>query len=231
MRILRSFFLLACLLVVAVGCGPSYLGEELTEGYIKYDITYPNPGDKEDMVGILPDKMTLTFKDNQIRTDLKAGFGMFSLTSISHVPNSQLTHLCRIITNKYVVDLDQGGANEMLKLFPKYTIEYLEETKEIAGYTCNAALFTDVESPETTFKVFYTKKIHVDQPNWFTPFHQIDGMMMEYEIKKFNMQMKLTADKVVGDSISSDNFQRPGGYTPIDYPALEGKLEMMMETN
>ncbi|MGD1846834.1 MAG: DUF4412 domain-containing protein [Salibacteraceae bacterium] len=226
---LRSILLLAGLMLFMGGCGPKFLGEELKEGYIKYNITYPNPGDKEGLIGVLPDQMLLSFKENKVRTDLKAGFGMFSLSTISHEPNTKLTHLCRIITSKYVVDLDQNGAQEMLKLFPKYSVEPLGEVKEIAGYTCKSAKITDTDNPDLSFKVFYTDKIKVNAPNWFTPFHQIDGMLMEYEIDKFNMHMKLVAEEVSSDSIAVETFKRPGGYKPINYPSLEGKLEKIMD--
>ncbi len=99
---------------------------------------------------------------------------------------------------------------------PKPDITYVDETKQIAGYTCKKAL---VKMPNLDTAVFwYCETLPVigfgkDE----AILKALKGMPLEYEMNTGQMTLKLTAEKVSTDNIPESTFQlSTEGYTPVD---------------
>jgi GLPGLI family protein len=97
----------------------------------------------------------------------------------------------------------------------KPTIEYLEETKEIAGYNCKKAVYKIMkDGTEAVFEVFYTGELPAEAN---TQFKGIDGFPMEYIIEAQGMVITYSAIDVSEEKIDKSLGEIPSGYEQMTY--------------
>lgn len=195
------------------GCGNS---EEkfLTEGVIEYDavvVDQSNP-----MATLAPNKMVIKFKDDKSCAEMSAGMGLFSTSFISDPNTKSLTQLVKLLNKKF--SLVQNEA-DLRKENEDYKVEVTptKETKMIANIKCEKAhvKVAGGESSDYEFDIFYTKELGIKNPNFANPYHMIDGVLMEYQMKKFGLEMKFTAKSVIKEDVEDSSFEKPADYKPI----------------
>ena len=94
------------------------------------------------------------------------------------------------------------------------------DTKEIVGYTCKRAIVKFEGNIKEEFSIYYTDEISIANSNWCTPFRDITGVLLEYEVRKYNYEMRLKAVEIVKEEIDNSYFDIPDDYESI------GKEEM-----
>lgn len=198
---------------------------KISEGYIEYEITYPKI-DKDDifMIGMMPKDMKMKFKDNNTIGELKTGAGVFTTKFITNNNERNLFHYLKLVNKKYGLILDSADIYQSyakkpddMQLIPS------DSTKIIAGYTCKRM---DVVFSDSTknFSIYYTDDIGIKDPNWCSPFHEIKGVLMEYNISQFNVEMHLRAKAVTAADIDDEEFAVPADYEKITQKEMEEKF-------
>ena len=64
------------------GCSNQLLQRKLAEGVIEYALSFPDYDPNGIMAGMLPERTTLTFADNNQVAELSAGMGIFRTTMV-----------------------------------------------------------------------------------------------------------------------------------------------------
>jgi energy-coupling factor transporter ATP-binding protein EcfA2 len=80
-----------------------------------------------------------------------------------------------------------------------------------------------------TLAVFYTNEIPIPNPNRTTPYHDIDGVLMEFYLQLPSLKMKLTANAVYNKKIAASGFVKSSGYKEVSRAYLETVLYKLME--
>ena len=80
---------------------------------------------------------------------------------------------------------------------------------------------------DTKFDIFYTTELKIDNPNFATPFHMIDGVLMEYQMKKFGLEMKFTAKSVKKEDIEDSIFELPVEYKAVSLEEMNTLFEQL----
>ncbi|HWB24584.1 MAG TPA: hypothetical protein VG738_03850 [Chitinophagaceae bacterium] len=104
-------------------------------------------------------------------------------------------------------------------------IQYVDETKEIAGYPCKKAL---VKMPGVDTAVFwYCETLPVvGFGKDAAVLKALKGMPLEYQMNTGQMVMKLTAQKVSTTNIPESTFEiSTEGYSPVDDKMLGGMMQ------
>lgn len=176
------------------------------------------------MLGMMPKDMKMKFKNNNTIGELKTGAGVFTTKFISNENQRNLFHYLKLVNKKYGLILDSADIYSTyakkpddMKLVPS------DSTKVIAGYTCKRmdVVFND---DKKNFTIYYTDEIGIKDPNWCSPFHEISGVLMEYNISQFNIDMHLTAKNVSAAELSDDDFAIPAEYEKISQAEMEEKF-------
>jgi len=225
-----SVVLLCLCSIVFSGCKTGGIFDSrLSEGIIEYDVSYPYMSEDNFMLDFLPTTMTLKFKDNRSVTELSAGFGMFRTNFITNSNEFELNHLVKLYNKKYVAEFDKSTIQEIINEYPDYTIIELNEKQVIAGYQCSKALivYDDVDTRE--FYIYYTDEINFQDPNWPTPFAEINGVLMGYEIKQFNITTRLFASNVQEADIEFEEFEVPADYETVPFSRIETEVEEIFD--
>jgi GLPGLI family protein len=222
-----AVLIIAYLLIAQVGC--DVLGAK-TEGVIVYDMSYPKPHPDRSTQAMMPSEMEFQFKDDKYINDLSIMGGVISIKYVVDNQKKELVEYAKILSNKFAAKINQSTLPTLLKDVPVHTVKLVEgETKEIAGYKCKKAVVTVAAKDPYTFDVYYTTDIALTDPNWCTPFKDIPGTLMEYQIEKFNVVMKFTAKEVKNLAQDVKEFSIPEGVEYTTPQRIDAELKEMQE--
>lgn len=201
-------------------CGPDT--NSIAEGIIEYKATPVDP--KSNMAAIAPSKMTVKFKNDYSNAEMVAGFGMASMSFVSDPKKSEFTSMVNLIGQKYYSLMPMEDVMKNNHFLPEYEVKETKETKEIAGYKCKKAIlqFKDTTKP---IEVWYTKEIRFKNPNWSNVYYKIDGVLMEYTLKKFGLELHFVASSVNAAKIDDTIFKLQPDYKKISNEALEAMFK------
>ncbi|MEQ8624030.1 MAG: DUF4412 domain-containing protein [Vicingaceae bacterium] len=196
----HNFFIgITCfyLTLFTFSCSESTFDNRLNKGVIEYSISYPSIAEDNYMLDLMPKKMETSFYKGNFRSDIVAGMGLFKTSIISEKESNKLVHSVKMLNKKYSSSLSLEEIRDLNPNFKDIQITPINDTKEIAGYTCKAAN-VEVDGDSTWhFKIYYTDEININKPNRHTPYESISGVLMQYEIISYNTHMLFTAKKVV----------------------------------
>jgi hypothetical protein len=183
------------------------------EGTITMDISYENLNEQMKAAeSMLPSATTVEVRDGMAKTTTPSGMG--ETVVISNISTGEMLTLQNMMGNRiaYKITAEQLQAeNETPE------VEYLDETKEIAGYTCKKAIVT-VGEIET--EIYYTEEL----PNISsqTTSGQIDGFPMQTTISIPNMFTQVqTVNKIEEEKVKKIKMEIPEGYTEMSYEELK----------
>ncbi|GAB4145056.1 MAG: hypothetical protein Fur0041_19770 [Bacteroidia bacterium] len=214
--------LIALLIVFGSGillssCSGGIFKKDISEGTIEFKSEAV--GENKPSAMLVPDKMTVKFKDNYSAAELEAGMGFARMKFISDPVKKEFVSQVNML-DKFTSKLDMKGVETSNYYFPDYTVDYGKETKEIAGYKCKKATlkFKDGSQP---VDVWFTNDINIKNPNWSNAYYKIDGVLMEYTLKKYGLELHFTATTVTEGSVDQSVFTVPAGYKTVDNKELE----------
>jgi GLPGLI family protein len=195
-----------------------------SEGTIEYTASVVD--DSNPMAAMAPSKMTVKFKNNKSVAEMSAGMGLFSTSFISNPENKTLTQLVKLLNKKLALVQNQVEIKKESDAYP-VEITLLKETKMLAGYKCNKAHVKVKDDSGTEFDIFYTKELGIANPNFANPFHEIDGVLMEYQMKKFGLEMKFTAKSVKKEDVEDSMFEMPSDYKIVTQDEMNTLMEQI----
>jgi len=136
---------------------------------------------------------------------MSAEMGLFAVSFIAN-PETNTNTVCMKLLNKKMVAVQNTFDIERENNEFQYDFIPSNETKMIAGYKCYKVHVKPKKKELDEFDVYYTKELDFKNPNFANPFHKIDGVLMEYQIKKLAFELKFTATSVVQEDIEDEYF-------------------------
>ncbi|MEN9998519.1 MAG: hypothetical protein RI922_1509 [Bacteroidota bacterium] len=198
---------------------------QITEGHVSYkiDISTENP-DMEMVVGMMQGStLEIYFKEKMTRAEMKMG-SMMNMTTISDEKSGDILMLMSGMIGKKAISTsteELQGETEVEK--PKYEVELVDETKDIAGYSCKKAILTDEEGNENVF--WYTEEIEVSKKGQSYLNENVPGYPMQYEINNGGLVMGMTVTKITEELSKGElklfDMKIPEGYTEMTMEELQ----------
>ncbi len=219
--LLYGFFIfLSCQFL---SCNDSVSNEFITEGEIDYTIEYLDSKQENPLIGFLPQEMTTSFRYNASRTAIEGLFGTFKLIYIYNYPKEKNYTLLQILDKKYVYkpDFEMGEMAFGYQQMKNVKITYSDLEKSIAGYKCKHATAIFEDGLTDTIQIFYTNEIGLMHANYNNPFKEIEGVLMEFSVNLFDINMKFKAIKVHKKKINDNLFDLPEGFVKISEPQMK----------
>ena len=98
----RSLIIFVGLSLLIIGCGKTSNGTnpEISEGMVEYAVSFPYSEEANVMESILPEKMTMKFKNNNYYTELSTYGGVFKTNFISNYEEQKFTQLLKIFKKR-----------------------------------------------------------------------------------------------------------------------------------
>lgn len=206
------------LFVIIAGCGRGSNGKVVSEGIIEFEASAVDPNNP--MADLAPNKMLVKFKDHKSVAEMSAGMGLLTMSFVSDYNNKTVTQLVKLLNKKYASvanadDVQKEIANSKLR------IQKTNETKMIAGYRCKKATISYEDNSRPPFDVYYTDEIELEKPNWGNEYNEIDGVLMEYQLKRYNLELRFTARRVTKTNVEDSDFDTPRDYKVISQKELD----------
>lgn len=201
-----------------------------TEGIITYRITFPSVTDESITASLLPDEMTYVFTSTAFSSNFETAGGVFKNKIIADRKSRTVDHQLKVFRKKIQTKMAEKEVMQMLAEYPKAAVIQTEETDTIAGFHCMKAIivFEDIDKEE--IEVYYTQDIGMESPNWCTQYHQIDGVLMAYEIEEFGIRMRLEAESVETPLRNKELLNPDSEYAEITREMMEVELEQLVQT-
>ncbi len=224
---------LLIMLVLVSAC--SKISESVFEnrpstGKIEYEITFPEVSDESITATLLPDRMTYAFTKNSFASNFETAGGVFKNRIVANRDDRTVNHQLKVFRKKISNRMDDKEVMKMLAEYPKSTIIHTNQVDTIAGFACKKALIVFEEVGMKEVEIYYTNDIDMDSPNWCTQYHEIDGVLMSYEVEEFGIRMHLEALEVTTPLDNMETLEAETDYAEITREMMDVELEQLVQT-
>ncbi|MBI9058828.1 MAG: hypothetical protein JEZ01_13775 [Labilibaculum sp.] len=210
------------LLILTWSCKTSSeSSNKISEGIITYNVSYFTSEKDNPIIALLPNKVELRFKDNNICLISEGYLGFFSTKFVSKYKNESSNILLKVLSNKLNYEFPKDEIAFLYNQLPPTQIEYTDSTKMIAGYNCKQAILHTKDQNAIQISLYYTSEISLKAPNRNTPLYKVPGVLMEFETTMNQVKTKFTAQSVSLNKVSDDDFNIPEDYVLSDLKTLQ----------
>lgn len=157
--------------------------------------------------------MKMYFKDGNLRQETSMG-GLIKNTTISNAETKETLILMDGMMGKFAAKTKLDDVAEAENAEEKLEIEFVDQTKEIAGFTCKKAIIYDADGNENIF--WYTEEIAVPENGGKYMKQGIPGMALEFSVVQPQVTMTFSAtefSKKVKNPKEKFDMTIPEGYT------------------
>jgi len=171
-----------------------------------YDVTYPELDSDNLMLEMLPNEMKMTFKDDKFKSQLKTGAGIVEMTVIANGEQKLLHNMIKLFNDRYVLTLDEDDALKFTNVIPPFQINYIDGVDTIAQAVCNRILIDFGAAKNESYIFAFTDEIALKSPNWCTPYHEIEVVLLDYRVENYGMNMRLRATSISSEEVDDSEF-------------------------
>jgi hypothetical protein len=173
--------------------------------------------------------MVVKFRDNNTVNKIEGLSGAFSFAFIQDVAAHKTYTLIKLFNKKLVYEelIREGSYPFAYEDMPKFTIQHTDDTEEFLGVNCKKAIATFTDTLWYPFEILYTQDLSIENPNFNTPFEEIDGVMLKFSVIFFNQKMKIVANRIKAAKISEDEFKVPQYYEKIDQETVKDVITLL----
>jgi hypothetical protein len=216
-----------------IHCGEEKVEEpkKIKEGTVEYLVTYPYYED-DFMVKLLPDVMTMSFKDNVYKNEVSKG-GLFTTTLISDCNKQTFTMMLDFGSKQMYCVLDKNLTDTMVaKLFKIPDIIKVNSFDSIAGLPTARynAVYKGLEDGYDC-EVLTTSAIEIKNYNWCNQYSALkDEVLLGYEVAQYGMVMRFLATKVTEAPLPKDSFAVPAGFEEVTLDRMIYEMEEIFKS-
>jgi GLPGLI family protein len=205
-----------CILILLVLTGVGTQAQKiLSEGAIVYDVSVQTGSSQAKMADVFDGATATVFiKGSQSRTDLKSAIGNSSTIYDSRAGSGVV--LREFGAQKLMIRMNRQNWADKNKKYEGITYEKTDEAKKIAGYNCVKAIAK--LSDGTSFSVFYTTELVLENKDYDAQFKNLPGVPLEFESVVGSMRVNYSASRVSFDPVPIKQFEVPkSGYREMTY--------------
>lgn len=210
-------------------CKLKILPEYIEEGIIEYEITYFESEDENPIIGLLPNKMEIKFKENKSLLNVVGWLGIFSSVYISDTYEGYNYTMMKIMDKKYSY---KGLITENIPGYKNpenYEVEFLVMRKIIKGYPCKKALITMPGHDFNPLTIHYYDQIKLSNhllSNIYS--NKIPGFLFEFPIEINGISMQLKVKKITPCEIPDSDFYIPEDYQRVSKEKMQEIIESII---
>jgi GLPGLI family protein len=187
----------------------------LSEGTIQYDVSVQTGTNNPKMADVFDGATALVLiKGSHSRSELKSAIGSSVTIFDSRTGNGVVMR--EFGAQKLLIRMNRQNWTDRNKKYDGIVFTKTGETKKIAGYNCEQAIGKLADG--SSFTVFYTTEIRVENRDYDAQFKNLPGVPLEFESTVSNIKVKYTASRVSFDPVPIQRFEIPtSGYREMTY--------------
>ncbi|MCX6234377.1 MAG: hypothetical protein NT175_06570 [Bacteroidetes bacterium] len=222
MKTLRFLLVTVLLVVCAWSLSNGQVSKKPFSGVIKYGISYPDSAKFDASIrAALPKEMTTYIMGSMKKSEISGG--MANQTEMTDAQAGTRSTLLDVMGQKFIIisskeEIEKKNAEE-----PAPVVNYLDQTKEIAGYICKQAeiITKNKNGKENKVIVFYTDKLPGKELNFDGDYRTLDGFPLAFTVNEDRISMVFTATSVTKCKLKKKEFVVPEGYKQVTEEELK----------
>jgi GLPGLI family protein len=220
----KKFTQIISLSLVLLTVVPATAQKKLTEGSILYDISISNSANSKPQNAEFLDGATnaVYIKGGKVRTEMVSSLGTQSTIIDQSGGKKQVTILKEYGPQKFMINLTADDWTQVNSKFEDVNFSYdASATKTIQGLTAKKA--TGKLKDGTTFTVWYTPDIVVDNKDFQYANRKLPGLALEFETAVGNLQVVYMVSKLSFAPVPAAKFDLPkSGFRVMTYQESRG---------
>jgi hypothetical protein len=181
-------------------------GKNISQGEIHYSINYAGS------IGaipkeVLPKSMVVSFKDNKILFEMISPVGNSGIMNLANPEKDIYDTYFSLFTIKYYYAAKKGEMYPGFEAMEGMELKKTDRTAVLCGFNCKNAEVTFPSDRNKKYDVWYTNEINVMNPNASSPFHEIDGVLMNFFFLIGHSELEFTAETVYRRDIPNKVFE------------------------
>ncbi len=214
--LIKTIMLLLPLSFLAIGCGHinnKAANSEIYSGTITYRITYPPSVNANPMSFLFPSEMKTAFEGTRQKSEFKNKLNLYKLEFIfGNQPDSTFA-LLKLLEKRMFVPTSSDSFVLPFLSFSHDKLSFVDDSvRNIAGFDCKKVVCSTGRNDVQELTIWYTDQLGVEHPNRNTPFSEIPGIMLEFEVLYQGMLLHLEAISVVNEPHPGEIFDIPANY-------------------
>ena len=178
----------------------------------------------------LPTKMESTFKGKSYKASIKGDLSLYNLEYISKADGDSSMTLFRVFDKRMFHQHNKGENLFLFERFDDPQVEFIDApNKQIAGVNCKKAMIHFVSSDLPSIPVYYTEETEFKHPKENTPFNDIPGVLMEFQMPFKNLTLTFVAQKVDIKQIKDDVFAVPDNYMSSESDEIDELVSALIQ--
>lgn len=196
-------------------CGSVFAQKKLTEATITYDIVINTNNTSPQAADLLDGAVSVIYlKGNSSRSEMISSLGTQS--TIMDGKTGNVTILKDYGEQKYMINMTAENWKASNKKYEGVVFTYENETKTIAGYTCQKA--TGKLQDGSTFTVYFTKDLLPVNRDFQYLNKDLPGLAMQYEATLGKQKVTYTVSNISFNLVPAAKFDLPkSGYRVMSY--------------
>jgi hypothetical protein len=221
--------LLVAVILLFGSCGGEEEEKKVSEGIISYTISYPYYEGSSIMIKMFPDEMILKFKNGKYKIEVQKG-GVFKTILVADSKSKSITNQLYFGPKKIATELNEAEVGTMIEEFPVPIYMETGEQDTVAGYLCDKtiAVFSEISQKEVI--LYHTKDIALKESNWCNPYKEIPGVLLQYEVERYGLRMRFTANNIEKKSVKESEFKIEQGYKRVSLEKMNYELEQIFNS-
>ena len=193
----------------------------LTEGSLIYNMSVETGVGEPKMADMFDGATTTIYlKGNQSRSELVSSLG--SEATLYNASAGTGVILKDYSGQKLMITLTSQDWEENNKKYEGIVFENTGESAVISGFNCKKAIAKLKNG--TSFIVFYTTDVTVNNKAYDAQFKTLPGLAVQYEMQSGKMKFKFTLSKINHGPVPSSKFEIPkSGYRLLTYEETKAK--------
>jgi hypothetical protein len=218
-------FLFSLLLALAIASCREKGGKFIDQGEIHYAIEYVG------YVGvmpveILPKTAIVSFKKDKILFEM-TGIGKSGILNLSNPETGVYDTYYSLLTSRYFYAAAPGEIYPGFEAMEGMEIKKTSKTAVICGFNCKNAQVTFPADRKKPYDIWFTDEINVKNPNAFSPFKEIDGVLMSFFFFLGPSELHFTAETVYKKDVPDETFNRKDKYIRISREDITKLINQM----
>lgn len=198
------------------------------EGKMIYAIDYLVSEESNPLISLLPSNLDMFFKDNNIVMSVEGWMGIFKSAFLRDNDAGKTMTLLKVMNKKYYYENITNDNFMGVTSYTNLSIVFDDVQKEILDFNCGHAVVT-VPHNGITFDIFYTSEIGIDDPNKDTPFYEVPGVLMEFQLEMNGIPMHIKANELKYQKVSNKIFDIPEGYEEVEKEVVDELIGSLLQ--
>jgi len=222
---LLPLFFVCFILQLLIGCTriPLY---GYIEGIVEYDVSYPEFNKEGNIVNaFFPKKAKTYFTRNKTLTEISSAFNLFRIAIVSDAEEKKVRAYLKIMNKRIWTEYDSTQIIKKLSEYPPFIVaDKIDNVVGCNQITCSLYKIVFLKPFVPDFDLMASTKIRAGNVFWATPFKDIKGFLLKYQIYYFGLLMSFSCSGISSTSVSNDMFAHDNSYEKVPVDAFEQEI-------